>query len=39
MGIFPNIINANKYWSEVAKLKIDVLVLKKKFLEELIFKR
>lgn len=40
MVLFSNIINANKEWSEVAKLKNDVLELKKKLLEEeLVFKR
>jgi len=40
MVLFSSIINANKEWSEVAKLKNDVLELKKKLLEEeLVFKR
>lgn len=39
MVLFSSIINANKEWSEVAKLKNDVLELKKKLLEEeLVFK-
>lgn len=37
---FPSIINANKDWSDVAKIKTDVLNLKKMLLEEeLVFKR
>jgi len=40
MVLFLSIINVNKDWSEVAKIKIDVLNLKKKLLEEeLDFKR
>jgi len=40
MVLFFSIINVNKDWSEVAKIKIDVLNLKKKLLEEeLDFKR
>lgn len=40
MVLFSSIINTNKEWSEVAKLKNDVLELKKKLLEEeLFFKR
>lgn len=40
MVVFLSIINVNKDWSEVAKIKIDVLNLKKKLLEEeLDFKR
>jgi len=40
MVLFSSIINTNKEWSEVAKLKNYVLELKKKLLEEeLVFKR
>ena len=40
MVLFFSIINVNKDWSEVAKIKTDVLNLKKKLLEEeLDFKR